>query len=143
MRKPLTLAGITLLLATLTGCWKPAELPSIVDRLSFRYVGGTLFTNPDLLTMKEIHLDNGTLTGREIIVEGKVAVLGEHGTYLVLADDTARMLVLLTDLDSMGPLIQNEKPKILRVLGVVENGKKGLPQLRAHSVNLTKEPAGA
>lgn len=143
MRKPMMLVALALLTASLNGCWQPEAVPHLVDHLSFRYIGGTLFTNPDLLTMKEIHLDNGTLTGREIIVEGKVAEVSPNGTYLVLVDDTARMLVVLTDLESVGPLLATEKPKTLRVLGTVESGKKGLPQIRAHSVNLTKEQPSA
>lgn len=135
--------GLIPLLLLATGCWRQESVPHLVDHLSFHFIGGTLFTNPDLLTMKEIHLDNGTLTGREIIVEGRVAEVSPHGTYLVLVDDTARMMVVLTDMESGAPFLKEEKPKTLRVLGTVESGKKGLPQIRAHSLNLMKDPQGA
>jgi hypothetical protein len=135
--------GLLAVLSITTGCWRQESVPHLIDHLSFHHIGGTLFTNPDLLTMKEIHLDNGTLTGREVIVEGKVAEVSPHGTYLVLVDDTARMMVVLTDMESGRPLLEAEKPKALRVLGTVESGKKGLPQIRAHSLNLLKEPQGA
>lgn len=143
MNRLFALLGLVFLVPVTTGCWRQESVPHLIDHKSFELVGGTLFTNPDLLTMKEIHLDNGTLTGREIIVEGKVAEVSPHGTYLVLVDDTARMLVVLTDMESGGPLVQLEKPKTLRVLGTVESGKKGLPQIRAHALNLLKEPQGA
>jgi hypothetical protein len=140
MRK---LVSLAFLAVVLTGCWQRESLPHLVDHISFRWIGGTLFTNPDLLTMKEIHLDNGTLSGREIIIEGKVAEVSPHGTYLVLIDDTARMLVVLTDMQGAQTYLNAEKPKALRVLGTVESGKKGLPQIRAHSLNATDEPPAA
>ena len=120
MKKLSTVLGLASLLAFATGCWRKESAPHLVDHLSFHFIGGTLFTNPDLLTMKEIHLDNGTLTGREIIVEGKVAEVSPHGTYLVLVDDTARMMVVLTDMESGAPFLKAEKPKTLRVLGTVD-----------------------
>lgn len=143
MRHFKLMVALLAVLLTAVGCWRRETVPHLVDHVSFHFIGGTLFTNPDLLTMKEIHLDNGTLTGREIIVEGRVAEVSPHGTYLVLVDDTARMMVVLTDMESGGPLLKSEKPKTLRVLGTVESGKKGLPQIRAHSLNLMKEPQGA
>ncbi len=143
MRKLSVVLSFGAVMLVTTGCLRQESAPQLVDHVSFHFIGGTLFTNPDLLTMKEIHLDNGTLTGREIIVEGRVAEVSPHGTYLVLVDDTARMLVVLTDMESGGPFLKSEKPKSLRVLGTVESGKKGLPQIRAHSLNLMKEPQGA
>jgi hypothetical protein len=125
-----------LALALATGCRvKTQEVPSALDHWTFQHVGGTLFGNPDLLTMKEIHLDNGLLTGREIIIEGDVADVSANGTYLVLKDETARMLVVLTDVEYMQQELKDDAPKSLRILGTVESGKKGLPYLRARAVN--------
>lgn len=132
----LLLAACSLVL--LSGCFKTEEMPGRVDRWSFHRFGGTLFGNPDLLTLKEIHLDTGTLTGREVIVEGHVAEVSKHGTYLVLKDTTARLLVVLTDMEAASALLSDEKPKALRVLGTVESGKKGLPYLKARSVNFAQ-----
>jgi len=125
----------------LTGCVRPVDLPSWLDRLAFQRLGGTLFSSPDTLTMKEIHLDNGSLAGREIIVEGQVAEMSEYFTFIVLADDTARMLVVLTDLDQAANALHAEAPSVVRVLGVVESGKKGLPLIRARSFSVVHDPA--
>lgn len=131
-----------LLLATLTGCWKLDEVPTFVDALAFEHLGGTLFANPDLLSLKEIHLDAGGLAGREIIIEGKVAEVSDHSTYLILTDDSARMLVVLTDLASAAPMLAAH-PTTMRILGTVESGKKGLPFVKAKSVSLVKKEGEA
>jgi len=44
------------------------------------------------------------------------------------------MLVLLTDLDLTGAAVAGDKAHTVRVLGVVESGKKGLPLVRAHAL---------
>jgi hypothetical protein len=137
-RWPLLVSTVCLL----TGCMKASELPQLVDRVAFEHGGGTLFANPDLLTMKEIHLDNGTLAGREIILEGQVAEVSEHRTYLVLTDDSARMLVVLTELDSaFASALKDKPPGHLRVLGRIENGKKGLPYIMARAINVVADGA--
>jgi hypothetical protein len=141
MRRAVSTLGCLALALAVSGCWKKDELPRVVDQMAFQHAGGTLFTNPDTLTLKEIHLDNGKLTGREVIVEGRLAEVGNHRTYLVLTDDAARMLVVLTGLDAdVEPLLKG-KDDHWRVLGTVESGKKGLPYIMARAVSLA--PADA
>ena len=136
MRRVKTVLCALVLLWGLSGCFKSEELPAWVDHWSFVRVGGTLFGNPESLTLKEIHLDTGTLTGRVVVIEGYVAEKSDHGTFLVLKDDMARMLVVLTDVESAAPFLLKAKPKILRVLGTVEVGTKGLPYIKARSLNV-------
>lgn len=126
-------------MALASGCVKTEEIPTTLDRLAFQYIGGTLFTNPETMTLKEIHLDSGSLGGREIIIEGRVAEVSPHSTYVVLTDDTARMLVVLTDITTDAVGAHNGHPTALRVLGTIEAGKKGLPFVRAISVSAAKE----
>jgi hypothetical protein len=136
--------GLTLVsLLFVSGCYKSGNPKEVVDQTTFRFLGGTIFTEPDQLTMKEIHLDNGTLLGRDIIVEGVVAEVSKHHTYMVLTDSTARLMVILTGLVEAEPIIENEKPRIVRILGTVESGRKGHPILKAKAINVVKEPTGA
>jgi hypothetical protein len=106
----------------------------------FQNVGGTVFSTPGPLTMKEIHLDNGTLTGRQVIVRGQVVEISENYTYLVLSDKTARMLVVLTDVEDAKPWLQTEKPTLISIFGTVESGKKGLPYIMAKAFNIATDP---
>lgn len=133
--RPLGFLAVIGMLLGLVGCFRVDQLPAAVDGWAFFKMGGTFFVNPDALTLKEIHLDTGSLTGREVIVEGQVADVSSHGTYLVLKDETARMLVVLTEMEDAGPLLKSLQPKALRVMGTVETGKKGLPFVRARAVN--------
>lgn len=110
------------------------------DRFLFQHFGTTVFVNPSQLTMKEIHLDSASLRGKQVVISGKVVEVSDHFTYMVIGDDQARMLVVLTGLDSAGPTLRRAMPKSVRVLGVVENGQKGLPYLMARSVNVIENP---
>lgn len=135
-----SISCVSIMIALLGGCARPAELPSVVDRLMFHKAGGTVFSTPDPLTMKEIHLDNGTLTGRQVIIEGRVMEISENFTYLVLSDETARMLVVLTDIEDARPWLKDQKPTTVKILGTVENGKKGLPYIMARALNAVVQP---
>jgi len=111
-----------------------------VDHRSFRWFGGTIFSEPGQVTMKEIHLDSGNLLGHEVIVEGTVVKRGEYFTHLIISDETARMLVVLTNMDLSEELLKKHSPKMLRVLGTVERGKKGLPFVLARALNPMQAP---
>src|SRR5690606_8986555 len=101
----------------LSGC---SEYRGRLDRWAFESLGGTLFSSPKQVTMKEIHLDHGKLRGREVIVEGAVVTFGERGTHVVVADDTARLLVVTTNLANRPERLKEVNPKRFRVLGTVE-----------------------
>src|SRR5437660_1586217 len=70
----------------------------MIDDFSFAYLGGTLFSAPPRVTLKQIHLDEGNMLDKVVIVEGTVHEVSPHETYLVLSDGTARMLIVLTGL---------------------------------------------
>jgi hypothetical protein len=127
----------------LGGCVKQEVVVAAVDRLLFQKVGVTVFGNPGLLTMKEIHLDGVGLRGKEVVIEGKVVEVSEHFTYMVITDDQARMLVVLTGIASAGPTLRQSTPRSVRVLGVIESGQKGLPYVMARSLNVVQNPGKA
>lgn len=124
------------------GCNEVDSLKRYVDYASFKVIGGTLFSDPNQVTTKEIHFDSGRLLGREVIVEGQVLSYGKFDTYLVLSDESGRMLVVLThivgvDSDVEDTIKRQQNRSVLRVLGSVERGKKGLPYLLARSVTFS------
>lgn len=124
----------------LAGCLRQDTFISNADRILFQHFGTTIFVNPSQLSMKEIHLDSAILRGKEVIISGDVIEVSEHFTYMVIGDEQARMLVVLTGLESAGPALRRNKPKTVKVLGVVENGQKGMPHVVARSLNLLDSP---
>jgi hypothetical protein len=128
----LRLLALTVLLSLLPACKSARDG---MDQRAFRWFGSTVFSNPTQVKMKEIHLDSGTLLGSEIVIEGAVVKLGEFSTHLIISDETARMLVVLTELVNSPELSAKKSPQLLRVLGTVERGKKGLPFVMAKSLN--------
>ncbi len=121
----------------LSGCWNGSVFSVIVDEWLFRETGGTLFSNPERLTLKEIHLDNGTLVGRQVIVEGLVQEVSSVGTFLVIADQSARLLVVLTEVDNTVGILP-KRSELLHIFGTIESGKKGLPFLKAVALRSVK-----
>jgi hypothetical protein len=118
--------------AILTGCTNGIRW---LDASSFGSFGTTVVTDPQQVSLKEVHLDAGQLVGQTIVIEGSVVTIGKYQTHLVLADSTARMLVVLTKVHDTTEEFEKRPPKALRILGTVERGKKGLPYVSAIAVN--------
>lgn len=131
MKQSLKLA---FLLVFVSGCDGTFNLANKIDRSMFSCCGTTIFSSPEKITMKEVHLDSGGMVGKEIIVEGSVVNVDKHFSHLVMSDESARMLVVLTQLHSVDQYLNKGTPQVLRVLGSVERGKKGLPFVQAHSI---------
>ncbi len=128
----------SLLCLTLVGCGGVNEIKQELDFYSFRITGGTLFSKPNQVTTKELHFDTGRLLGREVILEGKVEEIGSFLTYLVVSDDSGRMLIVLTNIEDLDAGFSTKKVKIIKILGSVERGKKGLPYILARSINVVE-----
>jgi len=124
-----------------TSCNISASLGNKLDGLSFEWVGGTLFSEPALVTSKEIHLDDGDLAGRDVIVEGEVQVTGKYSTHLVISDEFGRLLIVMTKVEGAEGFLERERPRSVKVWGTVERGKKGLPYVLAKA--LTSSQFGA
>lgn len=119
----------------LSSCEKNA-VKDYIDKLWFNYLGNTAFTDAGLITTKELHLDSGVLLGKKIIFEGEVISKGQYDTFVLMKDSYGRILVVLTNVVSAEKALQKEnQPYKLRVLGVVERGKKGLPYIMALSMS--------
>jgi hypothetical protein len=134
---------LLLLCATqFTSCNGKSSLSETVDAFLFKLYGGTVFEKPPKVGLKEIHLDDGRLQGKRIVVEGNVETIGDFDSYVIIEDNSARMLVLLNkiiDADkSLSKLKNNEQEYGLRVLGTVFKGKKGLPYIAADALNVMK-----
>lgn len=130
----------------LTSCDKSTSWSESIDSFLFELFGGTVFDRPNKISLKEIHLDDGRLQGKKIVVEGSVATVGDHHSYVIITDESARMLVLLNRILDADEILKEPKadsPKHLRVLGTVYKGKKGLPYISAISLNISDAKIGA
>ncbi len=132
MKHALILIGVILLSA---GC-KPFS-DSVIDSMdakSFSLFGGALFSSFEEVSIKQLLLDTPNLIDRKVIVEGEVLDIGEYSTYMVINDDSSKLLVVLSEID-VDPAIAT-KSKRVKVLGCVESGKKGAPYVKAKSVRV-------
>lgn len=115
-----------------------------IDRRFFSWFGGTLFSSPGQITLKEIHLAGGSLLGKDVIVEGTLVDRSRNDTYVVIADESARMLVVLSELaaqsDHWDSDLAFSKERPIRIHGSVQSGKKGLPFIMAKSITSGSAP---
>ena len=119
------------------GCGGIGNLGVMIDDCGFSYLGYTAFSDPDEVTLKEIHLDTGGMKGREVVVEGTLLDVGDFSTFAILGDESARMLVILTKVLLTKDLAGYKgKPVSLRVLGTVSGGQMGLPFVDARAVRV-------
>lgn len=114
------------------------ETANSIDLWVFKLFGVTLISNPEKVSMKQVHLDSGILYGRSVIVEGDIVEVGNYSTHLVISDSTARMLIILTEILPKLGTEEELKGKSIKVLGSVENGNKGLPYIQAKVVAINK-----
>jgi len=131
--------SLGLLLISLTGCVGDESLVNTLDRAFFSRTGRFLFSSYSSVTMKEIHLGLEELRGKKVSIEGRVIEAGKHQTFFIMEDDSARMLVVLTRYPNVLPDLGSRNGKIVRVLGIVGNGKKGLPIVMASAIRTVSD----
>jgi len=131
--------SLGLLMISLTGCVGDESLVNTLDRAFFSRTGRFLFSSYSAVTMKEIHLGLEELRGKKVSIEGRVIESGKHQTFFIMEDDSARMLVVLTKYPNVLPDLSSRNGKIVRVLGIVGNGKKGLPIVMASAIRTVSD----
>ncbi len=101
-----------------------------VDSRSFSLLGGTLFSSAEGVSVKQILLESSGMIDREVVVEGRIDTVAKESTYLILEDEESKLLVLTSSLDGSLPSLNS----YIKVLGVIQNGRKGLAFLKAKSI---------
>ena len=120
---------MSIMLYICTGC--NVLSPNNIDMVLFHKYGFTLFNKIPKTTLKEIHLDNGELLGNNVIVKGNITNIGNFYTHITIADQDARLLVILTDIIDIEEYFNKHNPKALMIWGTVERGVKGYPYINA------------
>ena len=111
-----------------------------IDSYIFEKFGGTLIEDASKVTLKKVHLDNGDLIGKNIIITGKIEQIGEHVTYAVISSDAVKVVVVLTHISFVDKWLDKVKPKYINVLGQLDVIKKGYPVIVAQALQKAKEP---
>lgn len=129
-------AFVIIFMSSLSGCNKEREsLLHTFEGMVFKSSGVILLSNPTNVSIKELRL-TGNKIESEVVIEGRVEERSENSTYFVISDDTARMLVVTTDLlpRMSAVAFQAQQGATVKVIGRVEIGKKGLPFLKASAI---------
>ena len=128
------------LLFMISGC--KVDSNSIFNSLNsmiFKSFGFSIGNNASSLSIKELRL-SGNIIESEVEVEGQVEEVSSNKTYFVISDQSARLLVVTTDLlpKVRDVVFQKGKGSKVKVIGKVEIGKKGLPFLKASAVTTSE-----
>ncbi len=124
-----------LMASFLTACSDGGSILRSIDSWVFGKYGSTLFERPEEVTqIRGVHLGLDNLGQNSIVIQGLVEEASPNGTYVVISDQSGRLLVVLSQLalEEQGAI--GLKNKTLRVLGTLESGKKGLPYLKARAM---------
>jgi|LauGreDrversion4_2_1035121.scaffolds.fasta_scaffold00381_2 hypothetical protein len=119
----------------LSACSDGGNVWRALDAWVFGNYGSTLFERPEEVPLiRGVHLGLDNLGQSSVIIQGLVEEASPNGTYVVISDQSGRLLVVLSQLALEQQSAMGLKSKTLRVLGTVESGKKGLPYLRARAM---------
>jgi len=87
------------------------------------------------MTLKSVHLDGIGMLNQQVLVSGKVQMVGDFATYLVIEEDKVRMLVDLSKLIKNRPTRQIGLGNTVEVAGKVQTGENGHVYLVATALN--------
>jgi hypothetical protein len=105
-----------------------------IDLWTFTSLGMMIFDSVPLEEMRGVHLAGAGMINRDVLVKGRVEISGASGTYLVLSDSSARLLV---DLTRVSADINRSVPKAGRsvyVHGEVKSSERGHIYLLANAI---------
>lgn len=109
---------------------------SALDNLMFKHYGKQIFSSNELVSIKEVHIDNASFEGRDLIVEGVVSSVGPHATYAVLSDSSSRLLIKQTNIARTEDKISKvDVGNRVRVFGSVITRNRGLPTVEVKVVS--------
>ncbi|MBM4251151.1 MAG: hypothetical protein FJ146_04220 [Deltaproteobacteria bacterium] len=119
----------------LGGCTGGGKIWQELDAWVFERYGSTVFERPEEVALiRGVHLGLDNLSRSSVIIQGLVEEASPNGTYVVISDQSGRLLVVLSQLALENESTAGLRKKMLRVLGTVESGKKGLPFVRARAM---------
>jgi len=113
---------------------RPRTIRESIDLWSFSLAGSMLFDSVPLEDLRGVHLAGAGLVNRDVLVSGIVELTGAEGTYLVLSDASARMLIDTTRVTASRLSKISSRGKMVLVHGEVKTGDKGHVYLLANAV---------
>ena len=105
-----------------------------LDLWTFSTFGTMVFDSVPLENFRGVHLAGAGLLNRDVLVSGVIDAMGAQGTYIVLTDDSARMLVDTTRLSASGFGKEGIRGKRFVIHGEVKSGEKGHIYLLANAL---------
>ncbi len=121
----LLLLNLTFSLTSCTDSGQKRTIRGTLDLWAFSTLGKTLFDSVANEDLRTVHLSGAGQLNHDVMITGRVEIAGDLGTYIVLSDGSARMLVDTTQTNAYG---NSKLPKIgsqVSVHGVIKSAENG------------------
>lgn len=105
-----------------------------IDLWTFSGLGMMLFDSVPLEEMKGVHLAGAGMINRDVLVRGRVEITGANGTYFVVSDNSARLLIDLTRVSADSNKSPPKAGRSVYVHGEVKSSERGHIYLVANAV---------
>jgi hypothetical protein len=113
------------------------SLKEAMDLKIFSMLGTLCFDSVSLEDLRSIHLSGAGLLNKDVLAAGVIESVSREGTFLVLTDHGARMLVDTTRVSATRDLSGLQLSKSIVVHGEVKSGEKGHIYLVANAIHGT------
>ena len=105
-----------------------------IDLWTFSNLGMMIFDSVPLEEMRGVHLAGAGMINRDVLVKGRVEISGVSGTYFVLSDNSARLLVDLTRVSADSNKSIPKAGRSVYVHGEVKSSERGHIYLLANAI---------
>ena len=93
-----------------------------------------IFDSVPMEEMRGVHLAGAGMINRDVLVKGRIEISGTGGTYLVLSDSSARLLVDLTRVSADNNRSFPKPGRSVYVHGEVKSSERGHIYLLANAI---------
>lgn len=128
------LAALTLLACSRSEGGRVRTIRESIDLWTFNFMGMMIFDSVPLEDMRGVHLAGVGVINRDVLVKGRVEVSGPLSTYIVLSDQSARVLVDMTRISAESNAALPKVGRSVYVHGEVKTGEKGHIYLVANAI---------
>jgi len=105
-----------------------------LDLWMFMNIGTMMFDSVPLEELRGVHLAGTGLLNHDVLVKGTVESSGSEGTYIVVSDTSARMLIDTTRISAENNKRAPRVGKSIYIHGEVKSGEKGHIYLFANAI---------
>ena len=120
---------------------RPRTIREKIDLWTFFTFGSVFFDSVAEEELRTVHLAGAGLLNHDVMVSGNVEIVGDLGTYIVISDGSARMLVDTTHTSANSNAKKAKVGNYVTVHGVIKSAENGHVYILANATRWGQAPA--